>query len=152
MLTFLSQVETPLGMIFTLPRLEISEGLRIGRNSERPTLLVIIHLPSPLTLPQVHFHHSLSCWVLEVCPLGTVAPSSLCSLVSCVSRWPLVSFRQGETPAGDLREGGERCWGIYSSQSHNSASSFHGSGGAVSYRSSFCQASLLLRLKLLLQV
>lgn len=47
------------------------------------------------------------------CPLETVSPSSLPLLVNGVPHWhPGVSDR--ETPVGDLRVGGERDWGIYS--------------------------------------
>lgn len=44
--------------------------------------------------------------VLEMCPLGTVSPSSIPLPVSDVSHWAPVSFKW-ETTAGDLRVGGE---------------------------------------------
>lgn len=88
-----------------LSGLEISNSLRIGRNSDRPTVLVILFVslyPCPRSIFSL-----LSCCVLEVCPWGTASPRSLPSLVRVVSHWPPVSFRQGETPAGDLRVRGE---------------------------------------------
>lgn len=88
-----------------LSGLEISNNLRIGRNSDRPTVLVILFVslsPCPRSIFSI-----LSCSVLEVCPWGTASPSSLPPLVRVVSHWPPVSFRQGETPAGDLGVRGE---------------------------------------------
>ena len=118
-------------MNFIIPGLKISKSLRIRRNSKRPTILVILFVPPyPCSDPFASIVCAGAAFTRDRFSRDCFSRLTSLSGTWCLFPIGLWLVFDGGTPSGS--EGGRRDWGIYSSQSHNSASSLHGSRVAMS--------------------